>query len=112
MLCRVNNERKLIDSNEIILQSSRGGFVHWSGLLKEGYYILIPFSISFWTMNSNDEMKRTFTLVIHSTIELNGTFIDETSSFLSNCLINAIIKYSKQIEKVFFVFLFSMKYFI
>lgn len=102
VLCRVNNQRKIIDSNEIIVESVRGGFVHWSGLLNEGYYILIPFSISFWTMNMKNEMRRTYSLVIHSTIQINGTFLHEKSSFVSNCLIKGIMKCCKQIEKVCF----------
>ena len=102
VLCRIDRQMKSIDKDEIFVQSCRGGFLHWCGSLKSGYYLLIPFSISFWKKNFNDKnsMKRTFTLVIHSTIQLNGIFIHEPATVLAHCLINAIIKSCQKPDQV------------
>lgn len=87
ILCRVKDERsKNLNTEFLILQTHRGAFTHWSGLLKPGFYILIPFSTTFW-----DAMKtkngRKYTLVIHSKIQINGQFINEPATLLANYLI-------------------------
>ena len=98
----MEQESRNLTNNEIILQSRRGGFIHWSGSLRPGYYVLVPFSTSFWQHHSmeKEEVTRIFTLVIHSSIQLNGTLIYESATFLADCLIAAILKYCEEPEKV------------
>jgi hypothetical protein len=102
VLCDVDQASKNVGANEIILKSRRGGFIHWTGSLKPGFYVLIPFSTSFWKehINEEEQITRDFTLVIHSSIQLNGTLIDEPPTLLADCLIAATIKYCDKPEKV------------
>jgi hypothetical protein len=78
-----------IGKRESILVGKRGGFIHWSGSLRAGYYVLIPFSTSFWR---KDEKHRDFTVVIHSSVHLDLTTKKKPATFLADCLISATIK--------------------
>jgi hypothetical protein len=86
-----------IGKREGILMSSRGGFTYWSGLLRAGYYVLIPFSTSFWR---DDEKPRDFTVVIHSSVQLSLTMKKKSSRFLADCLIAATMKMSDNHKQV------------
>ncbi len=78
-----------IGKRESILICKRGGFTYWSGSLQAGYYVLIPFSTSFWR---HDEKHRDFTVVIHSTVHLDLTTKNKPATFLTDCLISAALK--------------------
>jgi hypothetical protein len=102
VLCNIEQDSRSVGTNEVIFQSRRGGFLHWTGSLKAGTYVLIPFSTSFWQDDANEkeEIARSFTLVIHSSIQFNGTLIDETPTFLADCLIAATLKYRDESREV------------
>ena len=102
VLCDIEQESRNVGTHEIILQSRRGGFIQWAGSLRTGIYVLIPFSTSFWLHDGSEEenITRDFTLVIHSSHELNGTLIKESPTLLADCLIAATLKYCKKAEKV------------
>jgi hypothetical protein len=86
---------KNIGIDVIILKKRRGAFIHWTGLLKTGFYILIPFSTSFWD-EKNHKFERDYTLTIHSKIQINGQIINEPPILLADCLIAYCLKnYSK-----------------
>ncbi|CAF4057136.1 unnamed protein product, partial [Adineta steineri] len=95
VLCDIEQESKNVGTHEIILQSCRGGFTNWTGTLKPGIYVLIPFSTSFWYDHINERERKTrdFTLVIYSSSQLNGTLINEPPTLLTDCLIAATLKY-------------------
>jgi hypothetical protein len=80
-----------IGKRESILICKRGGFTYWSGSLRAGYYVLIPFSTSFWR---DDEKPRDFTIVIQSSVLLNLTMRNKPAKFLADCLISATMKMS------------------
>ncbi|CAF3878990.1 unnamed protein product [Rotaria sp. Silwood2] len=82
-----------VGKRETILICKRGGFTYWTGSLQAGYYVLIPFSISFWQHN---KQNRDFTLVIHSSVQLDLTMKYKPATFLADCLISAVIKNSKK----------------
>ncbi|CAF1334029.1 unnamed protein product [Adineta ricciae] len=101
VLCDVEYESKRLGRNKILLESQRGGFLHWSGTLKPSVYVLIPFSISFWRHSSGDNQRpnRNFTLVIHSNTEISGHLVKEPATFLADCLIRATMNFCGQPEK-------------
>lgn len=80
-----------------IFRSDRSSFTHWSGSLQPGIYSLIPFSISFWHQRSLlTNIQNTFTLVIHSSVEIEGVLSDEASTYLADSLMSAVIKEEKK----------------
>ena len=79
----------VIGRRESILISKRGRFTYWSGSLRAGYYVLIPFSTSFWR---NEERQRNFTLVIHSSVPLDLSVRNKSAAILADCLISAVMK--------------------
>jgi hypothetical protein len=83
----------VIGRRESILICKRGGFTYWSGSLRAGSYVLIPFSTSFWRTNVDN---RDFTIVIHSSVQLDLSVRNKPQTFLANCLISAAIKNCKQ----------------
>ncbi|CAF4015899.1 unnamed protein product [Rotaria sordida] len=83
----------IVGKRESILICERGGFIYWTGSLRAGYYVLIPFSTSFW---QNHKENRDFTLVIHSNIQFDLVKKNKPATFLADCLISAIIKNSKK----------------
>jgi len=100
ILCNIGDRQlKNFNTDVIILQTKRGAFTNWAGLLKPGFYILIPFSTSFW--NEKDaKFERDYTLVIHSKIQINGQFINEPAVLLADCLIAYCLKNYSKISKV------------
>ncbi|CAF4269699.1 unnamed protein product [Rotaria sp. Silwood2] len=89
-----------IGKRKSILICKLGGHTYWSGLLEEGNYVLVPFSISFW---QNDKGNRNFTVVIHSRVQLSLTVKHKPPTFLTDCLISAVIKDSKK-KQVYAIF--------
>jgi hypothetical protein len=79
----------IVGKREAILISKQGGQTYWSGSLRAGNYVLIPFSTSFW---KNGKPNRDFTLVIHSSVQLQLTLKKKPATFLTDCLISAAIK--------------------
>lgn len=78
-----------IDKHEPVLNSSRGTFTHWSGSLKPGNYIIIPYSISFWGQEAKDN---DYTLVIHSDIPLDLSINLQSPTVFADYLISTIVK--------------------
>lgn len=98
MLCDANDVKQNgVGRRESILVGKRGGFINWSGVLEAGYYVLIPFSTSFWR---HDEKHRDFTVVIHSNVHLDYTTKKTRSTFLTDCLISATMRMDNKSEKV------------
>ncbi|CAF3477566.1 unnamed protein product [Rotaria socialis] len=95
VLCNVEEETSDVGTKEVILESHRGTLTYWNGSLRPGAYVIIPFSVSLWkTRNSKkDERTRNYTLVIHSSIPVDGGFLHEPPTFLADCLIAATLKY-------------------
>ncbi len=91
VLCDINEESTFggIGRHKNILKSRQGGFTYWTGSLRPGNYILIPFSISFW---GQDSKSTDYTLVIHSSIPIDLTITPEPPTLLADCLISAIVK--------------------
>ena len=104
VLCNVDEETKDVGTKEVILESHRGALIHWSGSLRPGAYVVIPFSTSFWKTSKTrkDEKTRCFTLVIHSSAQFDGVLLNEPPTLLSDCLIAATIKFCDKSNKVFF----------
>jgi hypothetical protein len=82
---------------ESFLECKRGGFTYWSGSLRPGYYVLVPFSTSFW---HSEEKHRDYTIVIHSSIHLGLTIREKSSTFLADCLISATMRMCKHPKQV------------
>jgi len=100
ILCNIGDRLlKNLDTDVIILQSYRGAFTYWTGLLKTGFYILIPFSTSFWD-EKNSKSERNYTLVIHSKIQIDAQVINEPAVLLADCLIAYCLKEYPKISKV------------
>ena len=91
VLCDIDEELSAgsIGKYENILKSSRGGFTYWTGSLRPGNYILIPFSISFWGRTTSN---CDYTIAIHSGIPLDLTIAAEAPTMLSDCLMSAVVK--------------------
>ncbi len=100
ILCNIN-DRQLKDfgTQVAILQTDRGAFTYWTGSLSSGYYIIIPFSASFWN-EKNYGCTRDYTLVIHSKIQIDAQVINEPATVLSDCLIAIILKENPKESKV------------
>lgn len=91
VLCDIDEELSAgsIGKYENILKSSRGGFTYWTGSLRPGNYVLIPFSISFWERNTS---HCDYTIAIHSGMPLDLTIAAEAPTLLTDCLISAVVK--------------------
>jgi hypothetical protein len=72
-----------------ILKSRQGAFTYWTGSLRPGNYILIPFSVSLWKQHA---ANNGYTIVIHSSIPIDSTIAPEPPIILADCLISAVIK--------------------
>ena len=104
VLCNVEEERSEVGTKEVILGSRRGTFNHWSGSLRPGVYAVIPFSTRFW--GARERKTRDYTLVVHSSIQLHGVWVNEPATLLADCLIAATIKYCTKPKRVrLFMFL-------
>jgi len=100
ILCNIKDRQlENIDIDVITLETRRGAFTHWTGLLKTGFYTLIPFSTSFWD-EKNPKFERDYTLVIHSKIQINGQIINEPATLLADCLITYGLKNYSKISEV------------
>ncbi|CAF1095120.1 unnamed protein product [Adineta steineri] len=78
------------------LISKRERFTYWEGSLRAGSYVLIPFTTSFWGTN---EKNRDYTVVIHSSVQLDLETENKRPTFLADCLIAAVMKGSNKKEK-------------
>ncbi|CAF4873840.1 unnamed protein product [Rotaria sp. Silwood1] len=83
----------IIGKRESILIGKNGSFTYWTGSLRAGYYVLIPFSTSFWQSHKEN---RDFTIVIHSSVQLDLAKKNKPTTFLADCLISAVMKNSKK----------------
>lgn len=91
VLCNVDQVgRKEVGTTVAILCTDRGAFTHWIGSLRPGFYVLIPFSTSFWSENTR--RPRDYTLVIHAKRSIDLQMIQEPPTLLSDCLIAAVMK--------------------
>ncbi|CAF1185551.1 unnamed protein product [Didymodactylos carnosus] len=91
LLCDINSTTGKIGAITAIIRSRRGGFTYWNGSLRDGSYMLIPFSTSFWS-NKHHISSLKYTVVIHSSNLLDLTHIEEPVTLLADCLIAAVIK--------------------
>lgn len=91
-----------VGKRESILICARGGYTYWAGSLRAGSYVIIPFSTSFW---HSDKENRDFTIVIHSSIQLELISKHRSATFLADCIISAAMKDSKKKKVNLFVFL-------
>jgi hypothetical protein len=99
VLCNVEQgPSKDVGTYQAILCTNRGAFTHWIGSLTPGFYVLIPFSTSFW--NEDNVPINDYTLVIHSKVQINVQVTHEPATLLSDCLIAAILKNNIQSKKV------------
>lgn len=91
VLCNVDQtEYRGVGTSEAIICSQYGNFTHWIGSLRPGFYVLIPFSTTFWTEGSRTPQD--YTVVIHSKVQINMQMVREPVTLLSDCLIAAIMK--------------------
>ncbi|CAF3665498.1 unnamed protein product [Rotaria sp. Silwood1] len=65
---------------------------YWSGSLRPGIYYIIPFSTSFWHRHEQTEELNGFTLVIHSSVQIEGLLGNEKTTFLADSLIAYVMK--------------------
>ncbi|CAF1007734.1 unnamed protein product [Rotaria sp. Silwood1] len=79
-----------------ILICKRGGFTYWTGSLQAGSYVLIPFSTSFW---GTTEKNRDYTVVIHSSVQLDLIVKNKLCTFLADCLISAVMKTGEKMRQ-------------
>jgi hypothetical protein len=99
VLCNVEQgASKEVGTYQAILQTSRGAFTHWIGSLRPGFYVLIPFSTSFWNVENTSNTD--YTLVIHSKVQINLQLIREPAALLADCLIATVMKGNIQLQKV------------
>lgn len=91
VLCNVEQgASKDVGTHQAILCTSRGVFTHWIGSLTPGFYVIIPFSTSFW--NDDHQSVNDYTLVIHSKVQINVQVTPEPATLLTDCLIATILK--------------------
>lgn len=91
VICNVDiGASKDVGTRQAILVTSRGAFTHWIGSLTPGFYVIIPFSTSFW--NEDNVPMNDYTLVIHSKVQINVQVTLELPTLLSDCLIATILK--------------------
>ncbi|CAF4951625.1 unnamed protein product [Rotaria sp. Silwood1] len=92
ILCEVVDESTNTDKHNFILHSQRELCTYWSGSLRPGIYYIIPFSTSFWHRHEQTEELNGFTLVIHSSVQIEGLLGNEKSTFLADSLIAYVMK--------------------
>lgn len=91
MICNVDADvSKDVGTRQAMLHTSRGAFTHWIGSLSPGFYIVIPFSTSFW--NEENIPMDDYTLVIHSKVQINVQVTLESPTLLADCLIATVLK--------------------
>ncbi|CAF3342047.1 unnamed protein product [Rotaria sp. Silwood1] len=98
VLCNVEQgPSKDVGTSHAVLCTSRGAFTHWIGSLRSGFYVLIPFSTSFW--NEDNQSIRDYTLVIHSKVQINVQVTPESATLLTDCLIAIVLKNNIQPQR-------------
>ena len=99
VLCNVEQgASKEVGTCQAILCTNRGAFTHWIGSLRAGFYVVIPFSTSFW--NENNISVKDYTLVIHSKVQINVQVTPEPATLLADCLIATVLKNKIPLHKV------------
>ncbi|CAF1267771.1 unnamed protein product [Rotaria magnacalcarata] len=95
VLCDVDElvSKGIVGKRKSILISKQGEHTYWTGSLRAGNYVLIPFSTSFW---KNSKPNRDFTVVIQSSVQLELNMEKKKATFLADCLIAAALKNSKR----------------
>jgi hypothetical protein len=88
-----------VGTYQAILCTNRGAFTYWIGSLRPGFYVLIPFSTSFWNENNHISMKD-YTLVIHSKVQINVQVTSEPATLLADCLIATVLQNKIQSQQV------------
>ncbi|CAF1252064.1 unnamed protein product [Didymodactylos carnosus] len=103
LLCDINQQTGEIGGQIAVIRSRHGEFVCWDDSLRQGFYLLIPFSTSFWQVD-NDQNKQSqslnYTLVIHSSNQLELTVVEEPVTVLSHALIQVMLKNSNCAARV------------
>ena len=100
LLCDINDRQmRTLGTHVLILQTDRRSFTQWTGSLEPGYYILIPFSTTFWN-GENCELQRDYTVVLHSNVQFDLQLVTEPATVLTDCLISAISKRGSPIAQV------------
>lgn len=91
-----------LGSRFLIFKSHRETLTFWDDSLAPGSYIIIPFSISFWTnqLTSNCSNSKHYTFILHSNQKIQVDCINQPASVLADCLIAAAIKYCEKPEGV------------
>ena len=97
VLCDIDTSRSppIIGAHYHRIESSRGRFTYWSDALAAGDYVLIPYSISFW---GSSDKHTNYTLVIHSSVQLQLTTEVKKGKFLADCLIGTLVGINKRTE--------------
>lgn len=102
VICNVDADvSKDVGTRQAILCTSRGAFTHWIGSLTPGFYVVIPFSTSFW--NEENAPMNDYTLVIHSKVQINVQVTLEPPTLLADCLIATVLKnhnYPHRVRKI------------
>ncbi|CAF1341645.1 unnamed protein product, partial [Didymodactylos carnosus] len=91
LLCDIDHTNGKTGELTANISGTRDGFTSWDGSLRSGNYVLIPFSTSFWS-KSEDTSALNYTVVIHASNTLELTPVEEPVTYLSDCLIAAVIK--------------------
>ncbi|CAF3875319.1 unnamed protein product [Adineta steineri] len=91
VLCDIDESDSFnsVGKRESILVCRHRRYTYWTGLLRAGSYVLVPFSISFWGTTGKN---RDYTVVIHSSVQLDLTIKNKRPTFLADCLIAAVMK--------------------
>ncbi len=102
VLCDIANHH--VGRRRAVLCSTRGGYTECTETLPAGAYVLIPFSTSYWHRERKHDDEIKYTLVIHSSIQLDVLVTDELGKLLADCLIANALQHHKVITEVFNIF--------
>ncbi|CAF1323097.1 unnamed protein product, partial [Rotaria sordida] len=97
------DESMQTDERNLILHSQYGPCLAWFGSLRPGLYFIIPFSISFWNKDDHEQIIDGFTLVIQSSVQIEGLLGDGSPTFLADSLIAYLMKNCKEPAQVLFI---------
>ncbi|CAF0817246.1 unnamed protein product [Adineta ricciae] len=99
LLCDIHDRQmRTLGTHVSILQTDRRSFTQWTGSLDSGYYILIPFSTTFWN-DENCGLQRSYTVVVHSNVQFDLQLVTEPATVLTDCFISAISKRGSSIAQ-------------
>ena len=93
-----------IGRQHTFLCSTKGKYTEWIETLPAGAYILIPFSTSYWHQERKQDDEIKYTLVIHSSIQLDVMVTEELGKILAECLIANAMQHHQVIKKVLNIF--------